>query len=343
VRDALEATRDIIAIGGSAGAIPVVGQILEDLPSDLSAAVFVVIHVAPESPCYLADIFGGRSQLPVRYAGDREPIEFGKVYLAPPDHHLLVKPGEVRTIRGPKENCSRPAIDPLFRSAANTYDGRVVGVLVSGLLDDGMHGLLQIQRAGGITIVQSPDDALERQMPQSAIRRVKVDYVEPASDIGPLIRELIYKDAEVAPKLGSDETNVSEGLISALRLPHISSPTPYICPECNGALWEVKEGDAVNFHCHIGHGFGVDSLLSMQATKIEQALWSAVRGFEERAVLQKRTANNIASSNAEMRSRLLESAKEQQQMADLIRSILLGSSIVEPANPGREMREIYSG
>jgi two-component system chemotaxis response regulator CheB len=219
----------------------------------------------------------------------------------------------------------------------------VVGVLLSGLLDDGMHGLLQIQRSGGITIVQSPDDALERQMPESAIRRVKVDYVRPASDIGPLISELIYKGAQVTPTLGNDETDVSEGLISALRLPHIGSPTPYICPECNGALWEVKEGEATNFHCHIGHGFGVDALLSMQATKIEQALWNAVRGFEERAMLQKRTANNSASGHPEIRARLSESAKEQQQMADLIRSILLRTSLVEPANPGHEMRELYGG
>jgi two-component system, chemotaxis family, protein-glutamate methylesterase/glutaminase len=339
---AVESKRDIVVIGGSAGAIDVVGQILERLPDDLPAAVFVVIHVGPESPGFLVDILSRRSRLPVHFAMDHEPIELGKVYVATAGHHLLVKPGEVRVIFGPKENNFRPAIDPLFRSAANIYDGRVVGVLLSGALDDGTHGILQIHRAGGMTVVQSPDDAEHRAMPESAIRRVKIDFVRPASEIGPLIADLVSRDVDVSPTLGDDEVDVSEGLISALRLPNVRKPSPFICPDCNGALWEVNDGDVTNFRCHVGHGFGVDTLLSLQATKIEQALWSAVRGFEERAALQKRTANGTSSSIPEMRTRLLESAREQQQMADLLRSILVRSPKPERPTIGHAIRDAYT-
>jgi two-component system chemotaxis response regulator CheB len=334
--------RDIIVIGGSAGAIEVIGQILTDLPADLGAAVFVVVHTGHDSPNYLVNIFGKISKLPVQYATDREPIELSKVYVAPNDRHLLIKRGEMRVILGPKENNFRPALDPLFRTAATTYDGRVIGAVVSGLLDDGTHGLMQIKRAGGIAIVQSPDEALQKGMPQSAIDRVAVDYVKPAAEIGPLLSSLVRSDGETSVPLGDDETDVSEGLVSAMRLQGVPAPVPFICPECNGALWEVRNGEVVNYRCHVGHGFAADTLLSRQAMEIEQALWSAVRGFEERAALQKRSAERKDVGSQEVRDRLLQSAREQQQMADVVRALLVGPQVEKPI-VGEQFRREYAG
>ncbi|MFO0791418.1 MAG: chemotaxis protein CheB [Pirellulales bacterium] len=338
----MEGNRDIIVIGGSTGAIDVVCRILDGLPNDLEAAIFIVVHMAPASPNFHVDIFQNHTELPVNYAADREPIELGRVYVAPADRHLLIKAGEVRVIHGPKENNFRPAIDPLFRSAATTYDGRVIGVVVTGALDDGTHGLMQIKRAGGTTIVQSPEEAVEPSMPTSAIRRMEIDYVLHTDEIGPVITDLVGQSTQVATTLGEDETDVSEGLVSALRLSKVGAPSMYTCPDCNGALWEIQDGNVIKFRCHVGHGFALDTLLMRQATEIEQALWSAVRGFEERAALQKRTANNAVNTR-EVRDRLLANSREQQQMADLVRSILMKPRQVDEINIGKAVEHEYGG
>jgi len=338
----MEGNRDIVVIGGSVGAIDVVSSILDGIPDELNAAIFVVIHTGLDTTNAFPDIFRPHTKLPVNYASDREPIELGRVYIAPVDRHLLIKAGEVRVVHGPKENNFRPAIDPLFRSAAATYDGRVIGVVITGGLDDGTHGLLQIKRGGGTAIVQSPEEATQRGMPDSAIRRVHVDYIRPAAQIGPLIAELVSKQTNVREALGEDEADVSEGLISALRVSSIGAPTTFTCPECNGSLWEIKDGEMTKYRCHVGHGYGVDTLLADQATKIEQALWSAVRGFEERAALQKRTAG-ANRGNPEIHDRLRATSREQQQMADLLRSILVRPGDLSPEKIGERFRNEYQG
>ena len=264
-------TRDIVVIGGSAGAIQAISVILQALPGDFPAATFVVVHTGQDAPAYLANIFAKVSRLPVQYATDREPIELGRVYVAAPNRHLLIKPGEMRVILGPKENNFRPAVDPLFRTAATAYHGRVIGVVVSGSLDDGTHGLLQIKRAGGIAIVQSPDDALQRGMPESAIERVEVNHILPATEIGPMLTKLVSGNGSVSATVGQDEADVAEGLISSLRMNGVPAPAPFICPECKGSLWEVQDGDAFKYRCHVGHGFATDTLLALQAIEIEQA------------------------------------------------------------------------
>jgi two-component system chemotaxis response regulator CheB len=316
---------------------------LADLPPDLGAAVFVVVHTGLDAPNFLVEIFGKLTKLPVQYAADREPIELGKVYVAPNDRHLLIKRGEMRVILGPKENNFRPALDPLFRTAATTYDGRVIGVVVSGSLDDGTHGLMQIKRAGGIVIAQSPQEALQIGMPQSAIDRADVDYVKTAAEIGPLLTELVRSSGQTSTPLGEDQTDVIEGLVSTMRLGGVPPPAPFICPECNGSLWEVREGAVLKYRCHVGHGFGVDTLLSRQAMEIEQALWSAVRGFEERAALQKRTAERTDFGNPQIRDRLLQNAREQQHMADVVRGLLVGPQRIEETRVGDAIRREYSG
>src|SRR3954447_26474884 len=210
--------KDIIVIGGSAGAMAAIQEILRSLTTDLPATLFIALHTAENSPKLLADIFSKSTPLPVRYPHDRDPIELGTVYVAVPDRHLFVKPGEIRLVRGPKENNFRPSVDPLFRSAAQAYGERVVGVVLTGGLDDGTHGLLQIKWRGGTAIAQSPDDAIEPSMPRSAIERAGVDYILPAADIGPMLNKLTTRAAESPTAIGIDVSDVAEGLVSALRL-----------------------------------------------------------------------------------------------------------------------------
>jgi two-component system chemotaxis response regulator CheB len=180
-------------------------------------------------------------------------------------------------------------------------------------------------------------------MPKSAIERFDVDHVKPAAEIGSLLHQLINCGDEVPAELGEDQVDVSEGLISALRLNGVPAPSPFICPECKGALWEVQDGGTVQYRCHVGHGFGVDTLMSMQSIDIEQALWSAVRGFEEKAELQRRSALRTDIGDGLIRKRLLESAREQQQMADVVRSLLVGPKRSDQSPVGESVKRAYTG
>jgi two-component system chemotaxis response regulator CheB len=321
--------RDIIVIGGSAGAINAVNEVLPGLHKDLPAAVFVVIHSGQYASGLLASIFQRLTELKVRYAEDREPIELGAVYLAPPDRHLLLKPGEVRVVRGPKENNFRPAIDPLFRSAAYTYGPRVIGVLLSGLLDDGAYGLAQIKQHGGITIAQSPEDAQQPDMPLSAIRRAAVDRVAPAAEMAALLQELAPTSVETAIGPRREQTDVSEGLVSGLRVAGAQDPgSPFVCPECGGALWEHRNHDDLRYRCHTGHGFTAATLLALQSDELEQALWSSVRLLDEQAELQRRMAERWQDSgNQPVRARFEANAADREHAADLIRTLLTGEAV----------------
>jgi len=267
----------------------------------------------------------------VHYAEDREPIELGALYIAPPDRHLLVKPGEVRVVRGPKENNFRPAIDPLFRSAAYTYGRRVIGVLLSGLMDDGTHGLLQIKLQRGVTVAQSPDDAQQPDMPLSAIERVGVDHVLPAAAMAPLLSGLVKAEADSAAGPSREQPDVVEGLVSALKLAEVHEPSsPFICPDCGGPLWERKEGELLRYRCHEGHGFTAETLLGMQSAEVEQALWTSMRLLEEQAELQKRMAGRWSTSgNHPLRARFESNAQDREYAAELIRTLLTGRSPAE--------------
>jgi two-component system, chemotaxis family, protein-glutamate methylesterase/glutaminase len=180
-------------------------------------------------------------------------------------------------------------------------------------------------------------------MPQSAIDRIDVDFIKPASEIGRLLGELVSESSESSAPLGEEEADVSEGVISVLRLDGIPPPSPFICPECRGALWEVQDGAVVTYRCHVGHAYAQDTLLSQQAINIEQALWSAVRGFEERAELQRRTALRMDIGNDDLRGRLVEGAREQQQMADVLRALVIGPQYEQHSTIGEAVRQEYAG
>jgi two-component system chemotaxis response regulator CheB len=344
-RLAMSEGRDIIVLGGSAGAIQALNRLLPEVNPELPAAIFIVVHAGQESPGYLAGILERVTSLPVRYAEDMEPIELGTVYVAPPDRHLLVKPGMVRVVRGPKENNFRPAIDPLFRSAAYTYGNRVIGGVLSGLLDDGSHGLYQIKHSGGITMAQDPRDAQQPNMPLSAIAQVGVDHIVSAEEMGKLLNTLTsVEDTDTNGPI-TEQLDIAEGAASGLQVPNRGACSALVCPECNGALWEVKEGDLVRYRCHVGHGYTGQTLGSLKDVEIEQALWTSVRLLEEQAELQRNLSEKpMTPIGRQLQERFLANSMDRRHAAELVRSLLTGrKELPENAEQNPNIEAEYKG
>ena len=276
-------------MGASIGGVEAVPRLLGSLPADLPAAIFVVLHLPAHAEDMLTALIQRRTALTVHTAIDGQEILHGNVYVAPADHHLLVEGTTVRVTRGPRENRHRPAINPLFYSAAKYYGPRAVGVLLTGNLEDGVIGLNTIKTHGGVAIVQSPVEAVAPELVKAALRDVRVDYCLPIAEIVPRLVALARTPLEtvVAPvSPQADEPPV--GLETIVR--DLGSPTPYICPECHGPLWERRVRQSTEFRCHVGHAFSPESLLIGQDQDLERALWSAVRSFEEQASLLRRLA-----------------------------------------------------
>ncbi len=318
------AYRDIIVIGASAGGLQALVELLTPLPANLQAAIFIVVHTAPGGTGLLPQILE-RSAANVAYAKDGEAIEPGRIYVAPPDRHLLIKRTRVRVVSGPRENLFRPAIDPLFRTAARAYGARVIGIVLSGGLDDGTHGLELIKRHGGIAIAQDPQHAVMPSMPLSAIQNVEVDYILRPSEIGAklplLIRETVEDDATLVP----EDLDVAEGMTDNLRTGHVPGPpTPFTCPECGGTLWELEDGKLLRFRCHVGHGYTADALMSDQHEELEHTLWAGLRALEEQAGLRRRMAQHAEKVGRIANAREFEQhAKEAEARAATMRRLLL--------------------
>lgn len=321
--------RDIVVIGASAGGVEAVASLIEALPRDLAAAVFVVVHFPPHSTSVLPRIITRRGGMTAMHPGDGAAIELGCVYVAPPDRHLLVENGFVRLVRGPRENGARPAVDPLFRSAARAYGARVIGVVLTGNLDDGTVGLISIKSSGGLAVVQDPDDALYAGMPSSALRHVAADHVAPLADIPAL---LVRRVGEVVEQKGAGpvarqqntEVGISEMDRASLESERAGVPSGYVCPECSGSLWEADEGGLPRFRCRVGHAYSFESLLAEQGSAMDAALWAAYRALEERAALTARMGARMQErGQASLALRYAEQTQEALQRAELIRRVLL--------------------
>jgi two-component system, chemotaxis family, protein-glutamate methylesterase/glutaminase len=290
------AAHDIIVIGASAGGVDALKQVVQGLPKGLPAAVFVVLHVPAHGPSVLPKILSRAGVLPAVHPEDRDEIRPGTIYVAPPNYHLLVKAGHVRVTRGPRENGHRPAADALFRTAARSYRSRVVGIVLSGVLDDGTAGLLAIKRMGGTTVVQAPDDAMYSGMPQSAIDHVPVDFCLPAARLPELLVRLASEPVAVGnpghnrppPDLDqeADMAELEPNAVHADRKP--GDPSVFACPECGGTLWEMHDHDLVRYRCRVGHAYSAESLLAEQSQNLEAALWTALRALQEQAALSRR-------------------------------------------------------
>lgn len=297
--------RSVIVVGASSGGFAVLQRLAADLPAELGAALFVVWHMPPDGHGVLPEVLGRAGPLPAAHAVDGEPIAPGRIYTAPPDHHLLVEPGRVRVTRGPQEHRFRPAVDPLFRSAAQAYGPRVIGVVLSGALDDGAAGLRAIKRRGGVAVVQDPEDAEVASMPRSAMRAAAVDHVAPAADLAALLVRLSREPATAAPEgmMDNDARDGIEVRIAAGEHPleagvmQLGALTPFTCPECHGVLMALADGGLRRFRCHTGHAFSADSLLAAVTATAEEQLWSAVRSLEETLLLLNHMGDHFAEAD----------------------------------------------
>lgn len=324
------AGRDIVAIGASAGGVDAITRIVAALPENLDAAVFVVVHTLPHGPGYFAALLDRAGPLPAAYPEDGDPIERGRVYVAPPDRHLLVQHGRVGVVRGPKENFTRPAIDPLFRSAALAYGPRVTGVVLTGGLDDGTAGLVAIKARGGIAVVQDPAEAREPSMPRSALEHAAVDHCLPLAAIAPLLAELAGRPAPPDGAYPVPDWIEAEAEIAGaptmqdrLKMEEIGEPSPLSCPECGGVLYEMKIGELSRFRCRVGHAYSARSLMAEQAATLEATLWAGVRALEESALLLRRLADRTAQRNGEgTASDARGMADERRRQADEMRRFL---------------------
>lgn len=321
---------DIIVIGASAGGVEALVTLVRQFPEDLPASIFIVLHIPAQSPSLMPGILTRSGLLVATHPDDGEEIKHGHIYVAPPDQHLLIERGHIRLVHGPKENRHRPAIDPLFRSAAYIYGPRVVGVVLTGSLDDGTAGLWSIKERGGIAIVQDPDEALYPSMPRSAMAHVQVDYCLPLADIGATLVQLANQQAEEegaypVPENMEQEVKYVEmadgDLIASNE--RVGSPSAFSCPDCGGVLWEFHDGALLRFRCRVGHAFSVNSVLSAQTEQLEMALWTALKTLEENASLSRRMAQQAHSRGQEWLARSFEQRlHEAEQRSLVIRQVL---------------------
>jgi two-component system chemotaxis response regulator CheB len=324
---------DIVVMGGSAGGVDAMQCIVSAFPADLPAAVFVVVHTAAGYESALPEILSKRGPLKATHAIHGEPVTNGHIYVAPPDNHMLLRPGYLAVQRGPKENGSRPAVDPLFRSASIAYGSRVIAVVVSGNLDCGTAGLISVKARGGVALVQHPEGAVAKDMPESAIAHASIDRILPLGEIGPTIVRLTQEPVPApSPVPTSSELLELEGDEPGLR-------SDVVCPICQGALTEGQLAGVTAFRCHVGHAFSPVALLAEQAESLERALWAAVRALEESA----RLANRMSLTPSGLRGRFDEKARTQMTHADIVRRMLLGQGTLSIDDAERSARSNGNG
>ena len=320
-------TRNIIVVGASAGGFEALKTLVKNLPKDLQASIFVVWHIAPDVTGVLPHVLNRAETLPASNAFDGEAIEPGRIYVAPPDHHLLVEKGRVRVTKGPKENRFRPAVDPLFRSAAYAYNNRVIGVILSGALDDGTSGLWTVKHRGGVAVVQDPMDAEFPSMPRNAMREVRVDFRVPASELGGLLGRLAQEKVKTSEVIMENDklTEIEIGIAAEdnafdAGIMKLGELSPFTCPDCHGVLLTLKDGKRSRFRCHTGHAFSADSLLATVTENVEQSLWSALRAIEESIMLLNHMGEHFANANQiEMSALYYKKAHEAEQRAQIVR------------------------
>src|SRR5215471_512613 len=311
--------RNIIVVGTSAGGVEALCALSKHLPNDLDASIFVVMHIGSET--MLAQILSRCGNLPAVVAKDGKRYEQGRIYCAPPHCHLSIKDHTTVLTRGPRENGHRPAIDVLFRSAARTHRSKVVGVVLSGGREDGSAGLYAIKARGGVAIVQDPAEATTPNMPQNALDMVDVDFCLPVRQIADVLVQLAKGKA----------TNITESSNGGLSMEDQASadhPTseppgdqiPLACPECNGPLYELKDGELAQFECFVGHRFSPESLGEEHAEALERALWTAIRKLKERVVLHQRLLEQKRNKGEhELFKRLEESVATARKDIKLLR------------------------
>lgn len=321
--------RNIIVIGASAGGLEAIKAIVAGLPTAFDASVFIVWHISPDVRGFLPQLLNRLGTLPAAHAQDGERIVPARIYVAPPDFHLLVEEGRVRVTHGPKENRFRPAVDPLFRSAAYAYGSRVIGIILSGALDDGTAGLWTVKHYGGLAVVQDPTEAEVSSMPRNAMEQVAVDYCLPASAIAPLLLRLsnetpetfaVMKDEQTKKeiRIAAEEDTMKKGVLDFGEL------TPFSCPECHGVLSALHNDNIVRYRCHTGHAYSADALINAVTERIEDSLYSAIRGMDESIMLLNHIGDHLAEANQPgLAAVYFQKAKEAEARSKLVRRAVI--------------------
>ncbi|HEX8601460.1 MAG TPA: chemotaxis protein CheB [Pseudoduganella sp.] len=331
---------DVVVIGTSVGGVEALRILVAGLPAQLPAAVLIVMHVGHHASI-LPSLLAGATRLPVRHAHDGDVLEPGRILVAPPDFHLMVARDRsasgrfCRAVlsRGARENHARPAVDPLFRSAAAAYGPRTIGVVLTGMLDDGTAGLQAIKACGGKAIVQQPEEALAQSMPESALRNVEVDRVLRLADMGRAIEQMVAENMAAARNVPREVPEwvrvenrfaLEEGDMDALS--RIGAPSTFTCPECHGTLWELQGLAPKRFRCHTGHAFTERHLCEEQGEAVEESLWSAVRALAEKEKLLRQMADSaLAMGYAQTASEYVEQAGEAQRSGEVLRRLLMSA------------------
>ena len=323
-------SRDIVVVGASAGGVQALQRLVSGLPAQYRGSVFIVVHIGPEARSELPAILRRVGHLPAMHASDEMPIRAGHVYVAPPDHHLLIEPGHLTVVHGPRENRHRPAIDPLFRSAAWAYGPRVVGVVLTGSLDDGTAGLWAIKSCGGTTIVQDPDEAAHPDMPLNALMHNRIDHRLPIDQIAPLLVRLAGEPFDPPPRPQPPPTLHDEIEFAKLNrdirsAAHLGRLSAFTCPACRGALWELEEGGHLRYRCHTGHAYSQDSLLADQTVAMEDGLYTALRAVEEKSAALRRLAARWPEHTSAAGLGYESRAQELDRSAEMLRAMLARS------------------
>lgn len=335
------AKRDIVVIGSSAGGVLALKELVSSLPADFNAPIFIVQHIAAYATSMLPDILNYAGSLKAVHPNDGDPIEPGYIYLAPPDHHLLIEKDRVLVKRGPKENRFRPSIDALFRSAAYTFGARVVGVVLTGLLDDGTSGMWSIKRLGGLGIVQAPDDAQYSSMPASVLEYVDVDYIVPITELGDLLCRITTEYAPDTPELSEEESYRLKTEIDIAAQKNafemgtldIGELSPITCPECNGILIRFSEGKLIRYRCHTGHTYTAGALLAEVDKSIEDNLWKSVRAIEEAVLLLEESGKASARGGDEtMANQFFNKANENRSRAKTLHTFIFNQDPFQQKN-----------
>lgn len=320
-----------VVIGASAGGVEAMRRVVPMIPEDFPAPILLVIHVSPDAPTLLPQVLSRHARIRVKLAENGEPARPGVLAIAPTDLHLLVEPGgRLRVVRGPRENRHRPAVDPLFRSAAAVYGPGAIGVVLTGSLDDGTAGIIAIKECGGVAVIQDPADAPFPSMPASALAQVEADRVVTLDNLVETLLELLRAPVPERHAPASTRERVEmEKKIAAFDAEAFQQderpgiPSPFSCPDCGGVLWEIPEGERlVRYRCRVGHALSPETMLVAQGDKLEEALWTALKTLEESARLARRLAQSQAA-HGWMRERFEERERDARERAEVIRRVLL--------------------
>ncbi len=312
----------VVGIAASAGGVEAIRHVVAGLPASFRGAICVTLHIPATGRSLLAPILDRDSAMRAVVAADGLPLRAGTIYVAPADHHLIVGREAVQLSRGPKENGSRPAADPMFRSLAECWGPCAVAVVLSGSLDDGSAGAVAVSEAGGVVLVQDPLDALVPSMPRSAIAADSPERVVPVAEMAGLLQELLGAPVPgPGPEGGS---TMSEPVQPEPRPSRPDGPaSAFTCPECSGALWELEQGELVRYRCRVGHSYSEDAMIDAQGSAVEAALWASLEVLEERGELLQRIADRMAGRTPKAEQRFRDGAREALERASLIRRALM--------------------